>query len=76
MKMTNEQVDRLSKAQNNPYNSSADIMTFTAFCDTQEQLETHIKQYEEYAEKFDKVPQKLKRKVLRGDISLDRAIAN
>lgn len=45
--MTSEQASRLSKAQNREINQRQDIMTFTAFMDTQEELERHIKFYEE-----------------------------
>jgi hypothetical protein len=49
MKMTDEQVKRLSKAQNHPANVTQDIMTFTAFFTTNEELERHIKYYEDRA---------------------------
>lgn len=49
MKMTDEQLNRLSKAQNHPANVNQDIMTFTAFFKTQEELERHIKHYEDRA---------------------------
>ncbi len=74
MKMTAEQVARLSKAQNNPYNVCADIMTITAFFETEEQLEKHIKHHENLAEKFNRMPEKLKKKVLSGAVWLDEAL--
>ena len=52
MKMTNEQADRLSKAQNSPANSMIDIMTFTAFLETNEELEKYITRYEKRAAEY------------------------
>ena len=51
MKMTDAQVKRLSKAQNHPNNVNQDIMTFTAFLETEEELERHIRYYEQQAER-------------------------
>lgn len=75
MKMTSQQVDRLSTAQNHMYNITQDIMTITAFFQTSEEVERHIERYEEYVEKFEKLPEKMKKKVLRGTVSLNEAAA-
>lgn len=73
MKMTPEQNQRLTKAQNNPYNHNQDIITFTTFLDTNEELERHINLYETLADEFNKLSEKLKRQVLKGKISLPEA---
>jgi len=58
--MTTIQADRLSKAQNNPANINQDIMTFTAFFETEAELEKHIQYYEERAAQY-VTPKKRKR---------------
>ena len=73
MKMTPKQNQRLTKAQNNPYNVNQDIMTFTAFLDTNEELERHISLYEQLANFFDKLTKKLQKKVLKGELGLMEA---
>ena len=60
MKMTNEQCQRLIKAQNSQANNTQDIMTFTSFFETQEQLEAHIQRYERRAAIFESLTEKQK----------------
>lgn len=39
-------MDRLSSPQNKKENINIDIMTFAGFCETREELETHVEYYE------------------------------
>jgi len=47
-----ELMARLGKAQNHPANINQDIMTFCAFFDTVEELERHVRCYEERAANY------------------------
>jgi len=47
-----ELMARLGKAQNHPANINQDIMTFCAFFDTVEELESHVRCYEERAANY------------------------
>jgi hypothetical protein len=40
-------MDALGHTQNAPCNCNIDIMTFAGFCTTREQLETHVRHYEQ-----------------------------
>ncbi len=41
-----ELMARLTKAQNDPANRHADIMTFAGFCGSRAELLAHVKRYE------------------------------
>jgi hypothetical protein len=43
-------MDRLGQAQNAPFNSNIDIMTFAGMCDSRDELERHVVRYEERAD--------------------------
>jgi hypothetical protein len=76
MKMTNEQCERLIKAQNSPANNTQDIMTFTSFFETQEQLEAHIQRYERRAAIFESLTEKQKKCYLKNKyLTLEQAKA-
>ena len=47
-----ELMARLTTAQNHEANINQDIMTFCAFFDTVEELERHVKHYEERAANY------------------------
>ena len=41
-------MDALAATQNAPCNSNIDIMTFAGFCNSREELEAHVRRYEQY----------------------------
>lgn len=43
----------LARAQNHPANSMIDIMTFAGFCNSREELESHLTYYETRALDYD-----------------------
>lgn len=76
MKMNAEQVRRLLKTQNHPVNVNQDIMTFTAFFTTEDEVENHIKGYEQRAEKFNSLTEKQRKGYLKGKyVTLEQAAA-
>ncbi len=41
-------MDALARTQNAPCNCNIDIMTFAGMCDSREELEAHVRRYEQY----------------------------